>query len=119
MATVMFCVSMLARPSVAWAQDLVTYEVVSEDVNSVSIEYQDGLSRNLLENVPLPWRIDALVSSARGAPPLGSQVRADWHTQATPGRWVTVRILYQGKLICQSALDVGNATCYGVTHRIT
>lgn len=113
------CVLTLIHPSVARAEDLVTYEVVSDDIHSASIEYQGTANRSLIEDVPLPWRMDAVVSSARGAPPEGSQIRADWHTRAAPSKWVTVRIIYQGKVICQNTLDLGNATCYGITRRIT
>ena len=107
------------HPSAASAQDLVTYEVVSDDIGTVDIEYQDSSGRVLIQGVTLPWRAEVAVASVRGAPPQGSQVRADWRTAAAPARWVTVRIVYQGRTICQTTLDVGNATCYGITPRIT
>lgn len=113
------CVLALTRPCQAGAQELITYEVVSDDIGSASIEYQDNTHRNLIEDVTLPWRMDAVVGNVRDAPPDGSQVRADWHTRAAPNKWVTVRIIHQGKVVCQSTLDVGNATCYGITRRIT
>lgn len=106
-------------PPAASAQDLVTYEVISDDIGIVDIEYQDNAGRVLIQGVTLPWRAEVAVASVRGAPPQGSQVRADWRTAAAPARWVTVRIVYQGRTICQTTLDVGNATCYGITPRIT
>ncbi|WP_090419252.1 hypothetical protein [Mycobacterium europaeum] len=110
---------MLGNPSAAWADEPVTYEVVSEDIQIANIEYQDSSGRASANGVTLPWRTDATVRTVRGAPPDGSQVRADWRPSAAPARWVTVRIIYQGKVICQNTLDVGDATCYGITPRIT
>jgi hypothetical protein len=120
MACWMACVTALCIPLVldspaAQAEDLVTYEVVSDVVPFVNIEYEDVTGRVSHEGVTLPWRTDAMVSSVRGAPPDGSQVRADWRPNAAPIHWVTVRIMYQGKVICQNTLDVGDATCYGIT----
>lgn len=111
--------ALLGYPPAAGASDLVTYEVVSEDVQVADIEYQDVAGRLWAVQAPLPWRIDAVVPAVRDAPPTGSQVRADWRSTAAPGRWVTVRIIYQGKVLCQNTLDLGNATCYGITPRIT
>ncbi|CQD06667.1 hypothetical protein BN000_01327 [Mycobacterium europaeum] len=123
-ATTMACLTaawtpMLGNPSAAWADEPVTYEVVSEDIQIANIEYQDSSGRASANGVTLPWRTDATVRTVRGAPPDGSQVRADWRPSAAPARWVTVRIIYQGKVICQNTLDVGDATCYGITPRIT
>jgi len=105
----------LVCPSAAWADDPVTYEVISNDIEMANIEYEDSSGRISQERVPLPWRVDTTVREVKGAPPTGSQVRADWRPSARPSRWVTVRITYQGKVLCQSTLDVGNATCYGIT----
>ena len=110
---------MLVHPSAAWADEPVTYEVVSEYIQIANIEYQDSTGRESAKAVTLPWRTDAIVRTVRGAPPDGSQVRADWRPSAAPARWVTVRIIYQGKVICQNTLDIGDATCYGITSRIT
>ena len=113
------CLPVLVYPAAAWADDLVTYEVVSDDIHAATIEYQDITGRASVESVTLPWRTDAVVHTVRGAPPDGSQVRADWRPAAAPARWVSVRIIYQGKVICQNTLDIGDATCYGITPRIT
>ncbi|MCU1697665.1 MAG: hypothetical protein JWR34_3728 [Mycobacterium sp.] len=113
------CLPVLAHPAEAWADDLVTYEVVSDDIQIAKIEYQDVTGRSSVDTVALPWRTDAVVRTVRGAPPDGSQVRADWRPSAGPARWVSVRIIYQGKVICQNTLDIGDAACYGATPRIT
>ncbi len=118
-AAMALCLPVLAHPAQAWADDLVTYEVVSDDIQIANIEYQDVTGRASVESVALPWRTDAVVRTVRGAPPDGSQVRADWRPSAAPTRWVSVRIIYQGKVICQNTLDIGDAACYGITPRIT
>ncbi|BBZ05456.1 hypothetical protein MCHIJ_48930 [Mycolicibacterium chitae] len=111
--------AVLANPAVAWADELVTYEVVSDHIDTANIEYQDATGRLWAVHAPLPWRIDANVRAVRDAPPHGSQVRAHWREKASPGRWVTVRIIYRGEVLCQNTLDLGNAACYGITNRIT
>lgn len=113
------CVSVVVNSPVAWAADLVTYEVVSDQVGMANVEYEDLTGRVSAQNIMLPWRTDARVHAVRDAPPDGSQVRADWRPTARPSKWVTVRISYQGKVICESTLDVGDATCYGVTPHIS
>jgi hypothetical protein len=105
--------TVLAPP--AHASDAVTYEVVSERISTINVEYVDATGRKLLESVPLPWRFDVTLDDARGPTGRGAQVRADWRPTAAPSRWVTVRIYDGGRLLCQSTLDVGNATCYGNT----
>jgi hypothetical protein len=99
-----------ARPA-----DVVTYEVASDSIQQVNVEYVDATRRKLLESVPLPWRFDVTLDDARGPTGRGAQVRADWRPTAAPSRWVTVRIYAGGRLLCQSTLDVGDATCYGNT----
>ncbi|QZT59877.1 hypothetical protein [Mycolicibacterium austroafricanum] len=106
-----------AAPS-AWADDVVTYEVVSDRVAVAHVSWQDTTGRRFAY-AALPWRADVAVREPLGPPPHGSQVRADWLSSAYPGNWVTVRILYRGRVICQNTLDLGNATCYGITPRIT
>ena len=119
MATLALCVSAVVQPGAAWADDVVTYEVVSDAIQVANVEYQDGSGRAAIDSVMLPWRVDATVRSVASAPPEGSQVRADWRPSAAPTRWVSVRIVYRGKVICQNTMDVGDAACYGVTPRIT
>ncbi|WP_237752500.1 hypothetical protein [Mycolicibacterium aromaticivorans] len=111
--------SQWVSPATAHADDVVTYEVVSDDVHVANIEFESSTGRAAVDGAALPWRTEVPVRSVRGAPPDGSQVRADWRPQSAPGRWVSVRIIYRGNLICQNTLDVGNAACYGITPRIT
>lgn len=103
----------------AVAAPVVTYEVVSPAVRAANIEYVTTTGRTFLPNVALPWSFTVPVQDALGPPPNGSQVRADWRSAAGPARWVSVRVYYNGELICQNTLDVGNAACYGSTRRIT
>lgn len=113
------CLPVLVHPPTARADDLVTYEVVSDTVGVANIEYQTSTGRISAEAVALPWRMDTVVRTVDGPPPHGSQVRADWRPSAAPQRWVSVRILDRGKVICQNTLDIGDAACYGITRRIT
>ncbi|MDT7758430.1 MAG: hypothetical protein QOH27_4328 [Mycobacterium sp.] len=109
----------------AYAQDTVTYEVVSNDVAEANVEYFDSSERKVLAAVPLPWRTSVTVINARVPSTDGAEVRADWRPrvcdgrawcpEARPNNWVTVRIYLHGKVICESTLDVGNAACYGST----
>ncbi|OMC07281.1 hypothetical protein [Mycolicibacterium fortuitum] len=106
---------------VAHAGESVTYEVVSDNVASASnIEYFDGAARQLVENVPLPWRTTVAIANPRSLSTDGAEIRADWRSSiAAPvwqtGKWVTVRIYIGDTLRCQNTLDVGNAACYGST----
>ncbi|MGF2946005.1 hypothetical protein [Mycobacterium sp. Lab-001] len=99
----------------------MTYEVVSDQIPTVGgIEYFDGSARQLLQNVPLPWRTDVTMANPRSLGTDGAEVRADWRSSIAapvwqPGKWVTVRIYIGNVLRCQNTLDVGNAACYGST----
>jgi hypothetical protein len=104
-----------AQSPTASADDSVTYEIDSSSVSSVDLEYRDIAGRILLTNVPLPWRTTVTLADPHSASSQGAQIRADWRPRAAPRRWVTVRILQRDKVICESTLDIGNATCYGAT----
>lgn len=99
----------------AQAADAVTYEIVSDTIPVVDVEYLQPGGRVLVTGVPLPWRIDVPLDDAQGPTGTGAQVRADWRRIRGPAKWVTVRIYSNGSLLCESVLDVGNATCYGNT----
>jgi hypothetical protein len=109
----------------ARAADNVTYEVVSNDVAVANIEYFDSSERKVLYAVPLPWRMSVTVLDALNPSTDGAEVRADWRPhvcdgrawcpEARPNYWVTVRVYFRGRVICESTLDVGNASCYGST----
>lgn len=108
----------------ARADDTVTYEVVSRSVRAANIEYFDRSERRVIEGASLPWRAEATVVDVHSPSTRGAEIRADWrgYVPASPlppgiliGHWVTVRILVNGEVICQSTIDVGDATCYGST----
>jgi hypothetical protein len=119
------CVSALVSAPVAYAEESVTYDVFSDVVPvAVGIEYRDIAGKRWLQDVALPWQITVPVADPFNPEDRGPEVRADWRpdfrTAATVGRvlqgqLVTVRISYRGIVICESTLDVGNATCYGST----
>lgn len=97
----------------ARADDTVTYEVLTlSDIPAVNVEYNDVSRRLALQQVPLPWRMNATVGNPRSN---DAEIRADWRALAKPSKWVIVRIYYRGSLLCQNTLDVGNAACYGST----
>lgn len=121
-------VAALASAPAAHAQDTVTYEIFSDSVGGLSgVEYRDTSGKHLVQDVPLPWTLTVPVVDATSPTADGAELRADWRpnfrTAATVGRvlqghFVTVRISSEGNLLCESTLDVGNATCYGsVPHR--
>jgi hypothetical protein len=103
----------------ARANDVVTYEVVSDSIPQANVEYVDASGRRLLESVPLPWRLDVTLDDATGPTGRGAQVRADWRPLKSKWRSVTVRIYQGSNLLCQSTLDVGDATCYGNTPHVS
>jgi len=111
--------TVVAAPS-AHAADAVTYEISSDSIPKMnSVEYVDATGRKLLNNVQLPWRLDVPLDDAGGPTGRGAQLRVDWRPSAWPSRWVVVAIHSNGKLLCQTTLDVGNATCYGNTPHIS
>jgi hypothetical protein len=103
----------------ARASDVVTYEVVSDTIPQVNVEYVDASGRKLLQAEPLPWRIAVTLDDASGPTGPGAQVRADWRPFKSKWRMVTVRIYDGPNLLCQSTLDVGDATCYGNTPHVS
>jgi hypothetical protein len=103
----------------ARASDPVTYEVVSDSIPQANVEYVDASGRKLLGSVPLPWRLEVTLDNARGPTGPGAQVRADWRPFKSKWRMVTVRIYDGSNLLCQSTLDVGDATCYGNTPHVS
>lgn len=120
-ATLMIGIGTFVLTPAARAADEVTYEVVSDVVGAAQgIEFYDGSARQLLENVPLPWRRTVTINNPRSLSTDGAEVRADWRNSIAapvwrPGKWVTVRIYIGPTLRCQNTLDVGNAACYGST----
>jgi hypothetical protein len=97
------------------AETLVSYEVFSADIGSANIEYFDGVRRQSLQNVPLPWRTTVNVAQPTSVGFDTAEIRADWRWAAAPNRWVTTRVYFGDQIRCENTLDVGNATCYGTT----
>ncbi len=125
--TIIVSVAAVLLAPAARADDNVTYEVVSESVRAANIEYFDRSERRVVEGgAVLPWRVDATVMdahspSAGGAPKFALIGEATYLRRRCPpgipiGYWLTVRILLNGKVLCQSTLDVGNAACFGNTN---
>jgi hypothetical protein len=110
---------------VAHADESVTYEVLSGDVATASIEYFDGTARQALQDAALPWRTTVTIANPRSWGTDGAEVRADWRPNHVPvgplgaprliGKWVTVRIYFGATVRCENTLDVGDAACYGAT----
>ncbi|WP_406813486.1 hypothetical protein [Mycobacterium sp. M23085] len=113
----------LVYPPVACAEDTVTYDVFSDSVAQLAgVEYRDTSGKHLLQDVPLPWTLTVPVVNATSPTGDGAELRADWRpnfrTAATvarvlQGHFVTVRITRENRVLCESILDLGNATCYG------
>ncbi|OBH11053.1 hypothetical protein [Mycobacterium sp. E1747] len=123
--SVVVCLGGLLHAPVAKAEESVTYDIFSDTVGRLAgIEYRDVSGKHLLRDVPLPWSLTVPVIKATSPTSDGAELRADWRpnfrTPATVGRvlqghFVTVRISTGGQTLCESILDIGNATCYGNT----
>ena len=122
-ATMIIAVAVLTQAPAARAEATVTYDIFSDSVAGLAgVEYRDTSGKHLLRDVPLPWTLTVPVVDAMSPTADGAEVRADWRpnfrTAATVGRvlqghFVTVRISQGGHVLCESILDIGNATCYG------
>ena len=116
-------IACLMYPPVAHAEDTVTYDIFSDSVGVLAgVEYRDTSGKHLLQDVPLPFTLTVPVIDATSPTSDGAELRADWRptfrTAATVGRvlqghFVTVRITRGTDVLCESILDIGNATCYG------
>jgi hypothetical protein len=126
--SIIVCLAGLLHAPVAHAEDTVTYVIFSDSVGELAgVEYRDTAGKHLLQDVALPWTLTVPVVDATSPTADGAELRADWRpnfrTAATVGRvlqghFVTVRISKGSDMLCESILDVGNATCYGsVPHR--
>jgi hypothetical protein len=110
---------MVSAPA-AHAEDSVTYEIVSDQHNvaAANVEYNERSGRTALQQVSLPWRLTVDVPNAVSPTKDGAEIRADWRPYRWRHKYVTVRIYLGANLLCESTLDVGDATCYGSTpHR--
>lgn len=97
------------------ADTVVSYEVVSNNIGWANIEYFDGVRRQVLLNVPLPWRTTVSLARPTSVGFDTAEIRADWRWAAAPNRWVTARVYFGDQLRCANTLDVGNVACYGTT----
>jgi len=94
----------------------VTYEVISTaGVPAANVEFFDGVRRQALTNVSLPWHITVMVPEPTSSGTDVAEIRADWRWLARPNGWVTTRVYLADKLRCENTLDVGDASCYGNT----
>jgi hypothetical protein len=109
-------IGVVATAAPAWADEPVTYEVVSAYVPAATVDFTDVNGQHTLENVTLPWRYNVTVADAQAA---STSLTAHWtpgtETYPNPGRyqWVSVRVYTHGSLLCQMTLDVGVASCDG------
>lgn len=113
-------VAAVVRAPAALADDSVTYEIIADQDNvpQANVEYSERSTRKALQQVSLPWRLTVEVPDAVSPTNKGAEIRADWRRYRWPYKYVTVRIYLNGRLLCESTLDVGDATCYGSTpHR--
>jgi len=122
-AALILGIGIVVHAPAARADDVVTYDIFSDSVGELAgVEYRDTSGKHLLQDVPLPWTLTVPVLDATSPTADGAELRADWRpnfrTAATVGRvlqghFVTVRISQGDHALCESILDVGNATCYG------
>ncbi len=121
--SMVMCLFGSIHPPAAQAEDTVTYDIFSDSVGELAgVEYRDTAGKHLLQDVPLPWTLTVPVVDATSPTADGAELRADWRpnfrTAATvarvlQGHFVTVRITRGQQILCESILDLGNATCYG------
>jgi hypothetical protein len=98
---------------VAHADQSVTYEVVSDRVSTVDLDYFDGATRKQVKDVALPWRTTVSIAN----PGVKARLAADWRRDKTalwkPGDRVTVRLYIDGTPGCEVTVDIGTAICNG------
>lgn len=97
----------------AHADTGVTYEVVSGYIHSVNLEYYDASQPISLNNVPLPWRTNAMVVNPISESTDGARLRTNWQQPEDGLAWVTIRVFSRGSLLCESSQTKGKASCYG------
>lgn len=98
----------LAVTPTAHAAEMVTYEVISSEIATADVEYNDLSGRITRTQVALPWRTNATVGN-----PFTKDAELQAHWQSKPAYWVTLRVYFRGSPLCQKILDEGNGTCYG------
>ncbi|OBI44035.1 hypothetical protein [Mycobacterium sp. E796] len=105
------CSAALGAPATARADDSVTYEVLSQSpsLTAVDAEYTDGVGQVAVQNIPLPWRMNAAVPDAYSA---DTTIRVTWPSPVRY-KWVIVRIFTRGSMLCEAIADKGETTCTG------
>ena len=110
-AVIMGFSAAMVRPAVAHAEEFVTYEVLAQSpfLTAVDVEYTDLVGQVALQNVPLPWRMNAAVADAHS---VDTTLRVKWQSPVRY-KWVIIRIFTRGSMLCESIADNGQTTCTG------
>ncbi len=110
-ALIMGCSAAVGAPAIARADESVTYEVLAQSpsLTAVDAEYTDGAGQVAVQNVSLPWRINAAVADAHS---VDTTLHVTWQSPVRY-KWVIVRIFTRGSMLCQSIADKGETTCTG------
>lgn len=93
------------------ADEAVTYEVLAQSpfLTAVDVEYTDLAGQVALQNVALPWRMNAMVADAHS---VDTTLRVKWQSPVRY-KWVIVRIFTRGSMLCEAIADQGETTCTG------
>jgi hypothetical protein len=106
---IMGCSAAVTTPGVARAEEFVTYEVLAQSpsLTAVDVEYTDLSGQVALQNVALPWRMNAAVTDAHS---VDTTLHVTWQSPVRY-KWVIVRIFTRGSMLCESIADHGETTC--------
>lgn len=91
----------------AHADGLVRYEVISNYVSAVSVDFTDGAGRTSIPGVALPWRANVAVADPYS---VDTTLRVTW-PGAQRYKWVKIRIYTRGSLLCEGIFDTGEGSC--------
>jgi hypothetical protein len=110
-ALVIGCSAAVGAPAMAHADESVTYEVLAQSpsLTEVDVEYTEGPGQVAVQNVALPWRMNAAVADAHS---VDTTLRVTWQSPVRY-KWVIVRIFTRGSMLCESIADQGETTCTG------
>ncbi|OJZ76074.1 hypothetical protein BRW65_01105 [Mycobacterium paraffinicum] len=108
-ALIVGCFAAVSTPGVARAEEFVTYEVVAQSpsLTSVNVDYADLSGPVALQNVALPWRMNAAVADPHS---VDTTLHVTWQSPVRY-KWVIVRIWTRGSLLCEAIADAGETTC--------
>jgi hypothetical protein len=101
----------VSAPAMAHADDSVTYEVLAQSpfLTAVDVEYTDSAGQVAVPNVPLPWRMNAVVPDAHS---VDTTLHVKWQSPVRY-KWVIIRIFTRGSMLCESIADRGETSCTG------